>query len=275
MSASSPSLPKGSLAEKYLHMPWQPVDAGNRKVFRLERGGLIMKITERLESTEADALRFLNQQLPTLPIPQLISSFVYAGKTHTIMTELKGTRLCDSMLRDKESLQRIFEQIQHCLRQLASVQRPPGDRRVLQSASGDGLLHPCFPDDGLCGPYDTTIDFYKSLFGLPDPHTLSALAGGTDKVEAIIARDCVIWVHRDLRSHNVLVHNGQLSGLIDWEDCGWFPAHWQLWVLRSDGFPPDRAWSEYWRALQFKDDSETAYKTLYDLCRQIRIVPGH
>jgi hypothetical protein len=36
----------------------------------------------------------------------------------------------------------------------------------------------------------------------------------------------IVFTHGDLNMRNVLVHNGRLSGIVDWENSGWFPEYW-------------------------------------------------
>ncbi|KZT50543.1 hypothetical protein CALCODRAFT_444464 [Calocera cornea HHB12733] len=41
-----------------------------------------------------------------------------------------------------------------------------------------------------------------------------------------------IFSHGDLSSDNIMVHNGRLSGLIDWETSGWMPPYWDYLCTR-------------------------------------------
>jgi aminoglycoside phosphotransferase len=54
---------------------------------------LVMKTENRLFSTEADALRFLNASGLDLPIPRLLDSIAIDGKTYTIMSRIPGSLL--------------------------------------------------------------------------------------------------------------------------------------------------------------------------------------
>ena len=39
-------------------------------------------------------------------------------------------------------------------------------------------------------------------------------------------------MHAVLRSRNILAKDGRLSGIIVWENSGWLPRRWQLYVMR-------------------------------------------
>ncbi|GJE96945.1 aminoglycoside 3'-phosphotransferase/choline kinase family protein [Phanerochaete sordida] len=36
-----------------------------------------------------------------------------------------------------------------------------------------------------------------------------------------------VFTHGDLRPHNIMVHEGHVSGIIDWECAGWMPEYWE------------------------------------------------
>ena len=38
----------------------------------------------------------------------------------------------------------------------------------------------------------------------------------------------VVFTHGDLQTHNLLVHQGRLSGFLDWESAGWYPDYWDF-----------------------------------------------
>ncbi|CAG7565866.1 unnamed protein product [Fusarium equiseti] len=37
----------------------------------------------------------------------------------------------------------------------------------------------------------------------------------------------VVLSHCDLKPRNILVQNGKIQGLVDWEDSGWYPEYWE------------------------------------------------
>ncbi|EMD31209.1 hypothetical protein CERSUDRAFT_60327, partial [Gelatoporia subvermispora B] len=38
----------------------------------------------------------------------------------------------------------------------------------------------------------------------------------------------IVFTHGDLWHHNIMIHNGHISGIIDWEWSGWFPEYWEF-----------------------------------------------
>lgn len=76
-----------------------------------------------------------------------------------------------------------------------------------------------------------------------------------------ILEDPVVYVHGDLAMQNVLVHNGRVSGIIDWEDSGWFPRHWMVHKLRTPRPGCEGFWLRYWIFHRFDPVMEDAYDT--------------
>ncbi|OAX85220.1 hypothetical protein ACJ72_00413 [Emergomyces africanus] len=38
----------------------------------------------------------------------------------------------------------------------------------------------------------------------------------------------IVFTHGDLKHHNILVQNGQITGFLDWESAGWCPEYWDF-----------------------------------------------
>lgn len=48
-----------------------------------------------------------------------------------------------------------------------------------------------------------------------------------------------IFSHGDLTPWNIMVHNGRISGVVDWAEAGWYPYFWDSFVLERAA---DRFW---------------------------------
>ncbi|TCD61135.1 hypothetical protein EIP91_009000 [Steccherinum ochraceum] len=186
---------------------------------------LVFKRTDRLISTEADALQFLNGVVPHLPIPKLVDTFQLDGATYTVMTRLPGCDLEKSAESSPEAMEMISQDVIGILDELWRIPRPSHlPLGAMLSASGHGLPHPKSFREVIAGPYDDARLLYESM-GV----TTSDLDSETLDT---ITNDPMVFVHTDLRMQNVLVHKGRVSGIIDWEDAGWLPRHWLLHILR-------------------------------------------
>ncbi|KAF8900604.1 hypothetical protein CPB85DRAFT_1325257 [Mucidula mucida] len=207
---------------------------------RLFRFGIpfVMKKTLRTESTEADALRFLNKARPNLPIPRLLDSFVVRDATYTVMTKLPGETLLEQPLPATQLP--LWE-----IRQPACF-----EGRVMCSASGHGLPNPMTLHSNLAATFPSTLHCYALMtfksfdqfLADTDPVVLERLAG-----------DPVTWVHTDLRLQNILVKDGHLRS-------GWLPRHWQLHMFRNaymHGVTFD--WWAFWKERKIDAKVEAVY----------------
>ena len=234
-----------------------PGQKENQHKVRFFRFGipLVFKRTDRLFSTEADALGFLNRVAPRLPIPKLIDSFQLDGASYAIFTKIAGTTLLELPDLDPDVFAAIKDDILNVLDELWRIPQPPDlAGKVMISASGDGLPHPVLFYEHIGGPFDDTLQLYNSM-------SISLPSYPLDTLKPIL-EDKVVWQPTDLAMQNVLVQNGHLSGIIDWEDAGWLPRHWLLHRLRRPRPGCEGMWARYW-VFTHKFDSavETAYST--------------
>lgn len=237
-----------------------PGDRENQYKIRFFRFGipLVFKCTERLYSTEADALEFLNRVVPHLPIPKLVDSFQLDDASYCVMTKLPGDTLMEMAQPpndiDPDLFAIVKDEILSVINDLWRIPQPPElAEKVMVSASGGGLPHPGGFYEEMGGPYDSTRELYTSL-------SLGLEVIPPAVLEPIFA-DQIVWQPADLALQNVLVHNGHLSGIIDWEDAGWFPRHWLLHRLRNLSPTCRGLWARYWNLThKFDPAVEEAYR---------------
>lgn len=227
---------------------------------------LVLKVTHRTFSTEADALRFLNSTVPHLPIPRLVDSFQLDGITYTIMTKLPGEPLLSLHNPTPAELQPIVDDILAILDDLWRVPQPPelGNKlKVMISASGHGLKHPATFHEQFGGPYDSTYELYRSL-------VWDDLSKQSRAFLQPILEDPIVYIPEDIAMQNILIRNGRVSGIIDWEDAGWFPRHWIVHKLRTPRPGCEGFWLRYWKFThRFDPVMEDAYDT--GLCEDMLV----
>lgn len=203
----------------------------NLRVFRFGIP-LVMKMTPRTTSTEADALRFLNSKDPSLPIPRLIDSFVVEECTYTIMTRIRG-ELLYKVLFDLPPTQvrAICSEVEKVLQKLKLLKQTADEAgMVMMSASGHGVPDARYFHEVHSGPFPSTLSCYAYITNHDSIDAFVQEYPEADRDPRM--NDSVVYVHPDLRTYNVLVQDGHLSGIIDWEDSGSYPMHWQTFTLR-------------------------------------------
>ncbi|THH14029.1 hypothetical protein EW146_g6257 [Bondarzewia mesenterica] len=209
-----------------------------------------------------------------LPIPRLIDSVCLDGQTYTIMTRISGKSLLleieEGNLTD-EDLRAIVDEIYAVLRRLWTLEQPAGDvDKVVLSASGHGLPDPMTDYMELYGPYRSILDCYlHSTRHLQDkvPWTEDDLRAKEPELIKAVTSDPIVWVNIDLRPYNILVKDGRLSGIIDWERSGWLPRHWQLHALRNWIRTNPLQLRRVWDETKFPEDTEAAFQASFKLLR--------
>ncbi|CAG8948367.1 unnamed protein product [Penicillium salamii] len=93
------------------------------------------------------------------------------------------------------------------------------------------------------GPFDSERDFNTALINayqknVPKRHIKSFLSGMLSQSHRIL------FTHGDIRPQNVMVKDGHVVAIIDWERSGWYPEYWEfakallVWGWQSD-------WTDY------------------------------
>ncbi|KAL1984305.1 hypothetical protein VTN96DRAFT_9263 [Rasamsonia emersonii] len=77
--------------------------------------------------------------------------------------------------------------------------------------------------DGQCGPFNQESDFNN--------HLVHKYVGSTtrEEIAPVHSRQHQsFFTHADFHPSNILIDRGRLSGIIDWECAGYFPAYWEF-----------------------------------------------
>lgn len=127
-------------------------------------------------------------------------------------------------LMNAEQLKQFSIDFRDYVEQVRSISNPYSH---LICSSLDGECRDCQIDhdnDG-DGPYDKIEDLNKRLMSISSPISEDADRALIAKIHSQSYR--VFFAHVDLKPGNVLVHNGRLSGFVDWEFAGWYPEYWE------------------------------------------------
>jgi len=75
------------------------------------------------------------------------------------------------------------------------------------------------------------------------------------------------FTHGDLTDVNIMVENGSLTGIIDWERSGYFPVWWEYASTSISNSKDDREWKAILR--KYMPDYSAArefWRNYYHLC---------
>ncbi|VUC31919.1 unnamed protein product [Clonostachys rosea] len=174
-------------------------------------------------ANEYGALQLVREHTQ-VPVPCPLDLVSDPTTSYMLTSQIPGHRLgvCLDALSDEELCDLVCD-LREYLRELRAIPKEVLPDYAISNAVGkacyDYRLIACMNQEGdrsrvLAGPFPTEEDFNKILEvdSLPN---VSHRSGHK-----------ITFTHGDLNTRNVLVSNGKLSGIVDWENSGWFPEYW-------------------------------------------------
>ncbi|KAF1996162.1 kinase-like protein [Amniculicola lignicola CBS 123094] len=204
---------------------------------------------------EVRNIRFLRKQT-TIPVPRVALEF-NDNDRHFMVTERIPGNVLDTIWTtllpaEKEKIAKQTVDYLFQLRQLRSSRMQSLDEQPLYSAflflDGFGVPH-----GPLCSDDELWADLVTVLSKLPEKVHLQ-LRGRMPPAEPYT------FTHGDLNIGNIVVQDGNLAGILDWESSGYFPVWWEFtcagiglgeddqeWkLLLRKNMPPHESAREFW-----------------------------
>ncbi|KDQ08646.1 hypothetical protein BOTBODRAFT_563237 [Botryobasidium botryosum FD-172 SS1] len=186
--------------------------------------GAIAKFGPSIRFTEALTMKFVAEST-TIPIPRVLDMFTIRGRLFMVMEYIDAPSL-DRVWHTLSATEKrsVLLQLQGYLRQLRSLRPPhPG---IVEAADGTGCLDKRQQGEPF-GPF--TVDEFHTFLGHDYLHQKKDLY---PQFQADFERCAgrtydTHFTHGDLAPRNILVRNGSIVGIIDWECAGWFPSYWE------------------------------------------------
>ncbi|KAK7221430.1 hypothetical protein V2G26_009433 [Clonostachys chloroleuca] len=191
----------------------------------------------RPPNSEAVNITFL-QAHTTIPVAPIITSWDEGDRSFFVSKRIPGKPLneawADMSTDDKH---RVAKQTAAYLDQLRSLHCPH-----IQTVDGKpvfatflfpvgyGIPHGPFSSDE-----ELWEEFAKALQHVPE-HATKRLR------ERMLTSRPYTFTHGDLTHVNIMVENGQLTGILDWESSGYFPRWWEFVSAGISGEEDDREW---------------------------------
>ncbi|KAL2856775.1 hypothetical protein BJX68DRAFT_229451 [Aspergillus pseudodeflectus] len=200
--------------------------------------GLYMKRC-RAPRNEAHVLKLV-ENYTTIPAPRLTDTWEHNGVSNLLMTRVCGVRVGDVCHRmSYAERDRFADNMRDCIAQLRRI--PNTTPYLSCDALGNGIVDHRIPDGGRGGPFKTEADFNN--------HLASHLGGSYAKVaewREFTPREHskFYFTHSDLHPTNLLVENGRLSAIVDWESAGFRPEYWEFTKAMYVGQWPGESWGD-------------------------------
>ncbi|RAH60866.1 aminoglycoside phosphotransferase [Aspergillus piperis CBS 112811] len=256
-----------SLAEQSMRRHFNPI-----RFIRGSRAGgvwaigtdLILKAHPKFEESlenERQALQLLVAH-PHIPAPKADRNWVDQHGNHfSMQTQLDGETLENAWPRlSKDQKATIADQVADVCKQLQSITSPS-----IQGIDGGACpLDMVFDDGELQGPFHSDSEFRDAI-----SRELSSSLFSNKKDELMkhfpVCGPYVL-THGDLNISNIMVKDGQLVGIIDWEFAAFYPIWYEYLRIACGSTGKDAEWRELLRQrLDSHEDAKSFLKELRNL----------
>ena len=213
--------------------------------------GLLLKQSDGTSIDEVQSMQSIC--VADIPAPKVISYGEHSSTpwapVSILMTRLPGCELADIYPDlDQEQQDSLAMELKTIFETIRSWPNSWGDR--ICSISGESIRSIRVPNHRI-GPCESEDEYHDYLIGAASSHSF----GSREEFERSMAaarqtqtlQHPIVFTHGDLANHNILVHDGHVSGIIDWESAGWYPNYWEFttplcWASDKYG----------WRSLLFR-----------------------
>ncbi|KAG6282237.1 hypothetical protein E4U48_004845 [Claviceps purpurea] len=188
--------------------------------------GLYLKATstmsDRKLANEFAALQLVRRHT-SVPVPSALDLASDSEKSYLLTTKISGVPLgwcIDTLSRDEVTT--LVGDLQKYLSELRAIPKEVSPKYAITNALGKAcydarIMMATQYDEArghFFGPFVDEDDFNDTLRCVPLPDVVHS--SGHE----------IVFTHGDLNMRNIMMHNGRLSGFIDWETCGWLPGYW-------------------------------------------------
>lgn len=170
---------------------------------------------------EAHALAMV-EKFTHIPAPRAIDVVEVPDASYLLMTQVPG-RPIGQML-DTMTDEQVDDMVTDLKRYLAELRAIPNQASKFQicNIKGGGILDwriSGSQSEGL--RFQTETEFHSYLTRNMTDETRKHAA----KSHAV--PHAIVFTHGDLNPRNILGENGKVTGIVDWENAGFFPEYWE------------------------------------------------
>ncbi|KAI1052770.1 hypothetical protein LB505_013634 [Fusarium chuoi] len=174
-------------------------------------------------ANEFGALKLVRDQTE-VPVPRPLDLVSDADTSYLLTTTIPGQRLGSyiDVLSD-DDLDIFKRDMQQYMAQLRSISRQEGQKHAISNVVGG----PCYDYRIVaCNDYDKERGDFFGPFIDEEEFNNALRTPALPDVFHSTGHD-IVFTHSDINMRNILMHNGRISGIVDWENSGWFPDYWE------------------------------------------------
>ncbi|KAJ8062498.1 hypothetical protein OCU04_009028 [Sclerotinia nivalis] len=181
----------------------------------------LIKRTRRSCQNEPNALKLV-EKYTSISAPRLVDVGNHGNETYIVMTRVPGQQLRHIYhLMSYTERNRLADDLAGSVAQLRKI--PNLTEYMIGDTLGGPVNDHRIPNNGFGGPFHTEDDFNNFLVSHIDSTPARALGE-----ENVPKNHRFVFTHSDFHWSNILVDQGKLSGIIDWECAGFLPEYWEF-----------------------------------------------
>ncbi|KAF9065849.1 kinase-like domain-containing protein, partial [Rhodocollybia butyracea] len=192
--------------------------------------GCIVKFGTFVRAREAEATEFV-AACTSIPVARIHATLYdeATSVTYIVQDRIQGERL-DKLLPtlDAEKLQVIEKELQLIFSQLSSLDTH-GPMGMVGKPTYFLDFHPFAAEYLGSWKATTTLGFVTWIIDATNTATDVTVFKPLDS-NIFDDKKPHVFSHGDLVPENILVHDGHISGIIDWEYAGWYPYFWNPYI---------------------------------------------
>ncbi|KAM5483392.1 hypothetical protein MaudMau93_006357 [Microsporum audouinii] len=196
---------------------------------------------DKWNTSEVANIQFIKENTK-IPIPAVVKEWVQSDNQHYLLMERAPGETLEKLyptlsLSDKE---RIADQVAEIVHQLRPLQSPQiGGLGGTPLHNGWIFMNNMEPT----GPFSSDDELWGymkvRLAKLPEKAVVNLR-------KRMPSCKPYTWTHGHLEPGNIVIKDGNVSAILDWEFCGYFPVWWE-YVTSGTGSPLDAEWLELCR----------------------------
>ncbi|CAK7225577.1 hypothetical protein SCUCBS95973_005913 [Sporothrix curviconia] len=213
------------------------------RMFTLHDGNTLKKAGRSVQLGEADALRVAEDG--GIPVPHVYGAETTPeGRKQIAMDFIEGKTLSDVWpdltLEEKTAYARELRAILVKMREI-----PPPPDNYIGACDGNEIR-----DGRNIGTHTAPVcygeDAFKEYLMLEfHPNMPTGMRRAFAQRLAKQAPHRIVLTHGDLAPRNIMVRDGHIVALLDWEDAGWYPEYWEYVKLFQRMGAMERDWATF------------------------------
>lgn len=211
---------------------------------------MLVKYGSHASLIEAKTMLFIAERT-SIPIPRLYASYVYGPLDRDVddFGSVYDTYIFMEFI-EGEDLEKSWERYNTIEKQQLSVdlKKYMTELRSIPPANYIGSVHGGPVTDVILewsttskGPFNSEEDFNTTI---ADTFVAKSKGHVGPYIRSMLNshKHSIVFTHGDLRPANIIVRDGRVAAIIDWEMAGWYPDYWEfVKAFYLEGFTTDWA----------------------------------